>query len=212
MEPALRTLGVLDRNSHISRFNSEQQLHPCSHLHDLHCDCTQCEREQVLAARRARRSHPRKPDEDEARNGRWRRRAVDENARRGESKIGRAAQMRPGRITLPPPTTTMAERDPASQSEQADETDPNQAAPENNQERGGEGRETTPGWVGDFYSRNPAALANGWLAFHHHRFMSSPMDRDEPASVEIVASAVVRASRTQLLGLTPHLHTPRTRR
>jgi hypothetical protein len=46
MEPALRTLGVLDRNSRISRFISEQQLHPCSHLHDLHCDCTQCEREQ----------------------------------------------------------------------------------------------------------------------------------------------------------------------
>lgn len=106
----------------------------------------------------------------------------------------------------------MAERYPSPQSEQADATDLNQAAPECNENRGEEGRETTPGWVGDFYSRNPAALANGWLALHHRRLMTSPMDRGEPTPVEIVASAVVRASRTQLLGLTPHLHTPRVRR
>ncbi len=70
-------------------------------------------------------------------------------------------------------------------------------------ERGGEGRETTPGWVGRLLQPQSCCSRKRLLAFHHHRFMSSPMDRDEPASVEIVASAVVRASRTQLLGLTP---------
>lgn len=54
----------------------------------------------------------------------------------------------------------------------------------------------------DFFQRNPAALANGWLALPHHRDV--PVWSEQPQSVvDKVVKGLIRPDRPQLTGLVP---------
>lgn len=132
-----------------------------------------------------------------------RRRTLEENARRGESKIGRVAGLRPGRITLKPvqmdvpkpdqkvlePTvkgpcdTRIARSGEHVSGESSWNSDDHsthsnrlhhdaqlaeRATREGDREEA-RASQATEYYMNDFYTRNPSAKANGWLALPHHR-------------------------------------------
>lgn len=196
----------------------------------------------------------------------YRRHPTNENSRRGESKLGRAAGLRPGRITLwsvleaPKPTTVdtrhIVKSSPeclpcatahselvdakrrkdspclrSSNEEDGWDTDEHSAYSNflhHEANRVGEtdrshlnaaiqansppscnpalDKERVDYLFDDFYSRNPAALANGWLALPHHRD-DPAMQEKRAASPPIrgVVRALLRPNQPQLVGLLPSL-------
>ncbi|SNX86820.1 uncharacterized protein MEPE_05529 [Melanopsichium pennsylvanicum] len=268
MEAALFHLGRLDVNERVRRYVADQRRQmDQENLHDM------------LGLRKARRKAP-DPDMyaspcfgangvstgsiDPARATVCRRRPLDENARRAESKLGRAANLRPGRITITTLETILAQNphkktrnkdasrfEPTSndsndnRNTHADHGPSTGAVPRNRNESSWDSDEHSihsnlmhydgqhlkrtqrsdpqqertevptqfqeevvwqknaaeKALFDDFYKRNPAALANGWLALRHHRDL--PARGDEGAITDRVAKAMVRSRRPPLLGLHP---------
>lgn len=172
------------------------------------------------------------PGQDGARaRKRSRKRSLD--AARGESRIGRAAQLRPGRLTFklhdarapkhsaPTPASfeecndeTQGARDPGVP-EEGRSWDSDEHSRHSNdlhrasvkvEERGKERqRDATEVYLEDFYTRNPAAKANGWLALAHHRDAAVGGRVGEKQAVERAARGMVRAQQRHVLGLLPRL-------
>lgn len=188
-----------------------------------------------------------------------RRHRVDENARRGESKIGRAALLRPGRITLPveglrevpvkgegdavelSPNADASTRRDADEMGLEDEADCAQAGAGSwysdqhsfhsnllHQAAKGHGRTSEPyeaadreagrkmdcteHYFNDFFTRNPAAKANGWLALPHHRRTEGWVAREGRESViDRAARGLIKAQESRLVGLLPKLSCRRAR-
>ena len=243
----------------------------------------------VLGLRRIRRTEPRstrdavtqqpqaevdppRQDSSQGRRATHKRRSVDETARYGQSKLGRAAHLRPGRITLgqvysaikkaqpqeehvdaatlrPPSTPLSCRADdevdekglnsgpcaPASdgqtswrseehsvhsnmQHHQARLTtsgraDPPpmpagaQLMPETSAERHGDAGPL----FDDFYRRNPAALANGWLALSHHRELPPGRARSS-AAIDNIVQCLIQPNQPQLVGLFPKFSSRTKRR
>lgn len=211
----------------------------------------------MLGLRRARRTHPnaaqtatgdpthslaKEAHRDEPVRPRSRRHRVDPNARRGGSKIGRAAQLRPGRITLPPPQRTnrgprdagVLEPDSNTLSQSTSESRPDTEGP--SVQLGEEGswdsdehsahsnlkhRAKAEGraqvlrqqeveaerYFNDYYTRNPAAKANGWLELPHHRRLEGWEERkeDRTSAMDRAARGLIQAQRSRLVGLLPRL-------
>ena len=194
-----------------------------------------------------------------------RRRPGNENARRGESKLGRASNLRPGRITLGSLDSLMPKEPVKARTEVASPLGPSLDAPvhcayggqekhdddpcasassggsswnidehslhsnmmhyeaRQMKERGPElgtairadpepSTEVRPGQdsggelFDDFYLRNPAALANGWLALSHHRDVPAWANRDGPSpAIDNAIRSLIRPNQPQLLGLLPEL-------
>lgn len=58
----------------------------------------------------------------------------------------------------------------------------------------------------DFYRRNPAALANGWLALSHHRDVPAWAARSESSpAIDSVVRFLIQPDKPPLLGLMPNL-------
>lgn len=223
--------------------------------------------EPVLGLRRARRTQPnaaqttpgdptriqRSLASEEPARPRSRRHRVDPNARRGGSKIGRAAQLRPGRITLPPPQAlpeavnrgpgdaVVLEPELNSLSQSRSESRPDTEGPSvqlgeegswDSAEHSahsnlvhrtmkGKGRKKASRqqeveaerYFHDFYTRNPAAKANGWLELPHHRRLEGWEEREEDhvSAMDRAARGLIRAQRSPLVGLLPGLSSARHR-
>ena len=218
----------------------------------------------------------------------FRRRPTNENARRGESKLGRAAHLKPGRITLPLPESIFATKakseaadkemqpllvpsaasslaasrpgkkrenaskvevgscpNPSEQPEEAEDesswdsdehslhsnlvhheakqmkktqegippstTAKSPVRSESDQRE--EKDEATCPLLDDFFQRNPAAVANGWLAMPHHRDVPEWMvERDRSKAMQSVARDLIQTNQPRLLGLVPQFRSRRRSR
>lgn len=225
----------------------------------------------MLGLRRARRAHPntsrtassdptraQRPLTNEAHldepvRPRSRRHRIDPNARRGGSKIGRAAQLRPGRITLPQPqalgeVANRGPRDALVLEPESNSLSPSRAELRSDTELGpsvrlgeegswdsdehsahsnlmhrakAEGRARVSRqqqveaerYFNDFYARNPAAKANGWLELPHHRRLQGWEERKEErvSAMDRAAQGLIRAQQSRLVGLLPRLNSARHR-
>lgn len=173
-----------------------------------------------------------------------RKRPLDAVATRGQSKIGRAAHLRPGRLTfglndakallaggqrsstapgLFEESTTAARDRSASEGScgwQSDEHSqhsswvhcaekggkenlPREQAPE---------REAAEHYLYDFWARNPAAKANGWLSLSHHRYVPDCSRAHQSSAMTRAARVKIRSQHRQVLGLLPTLGPARKRR
>lgn len=64
----------------------------------------------------------------------------------------------------------------------------------------------------DFYKRNPAALANGWLALGHHRDLPAWAQRSGPSpGLDNLVQALIQPHQPQLVGLMPKFKSKRKR-
>lgn len=215
----------------------------------------------------------------------FRRRPTNENARRGESKLGRAAHLKPGRLTLPLPESIMPtirksrSRDPelkptngaslpgthsakehekvsrekgepctstadANSSWDSDEHSLHSnlvhhearqmkassqsdlppikanATPESKQGHGAreeqlrdQVEESQCPLMDDFFSRNPAALTNGWLAMPHHRDDPNSAGRqDRSPAIRSAVRDLIQPNQPHLSGLVPHFSSNRRSR
>ncbi|SJX65165.1 uncharacterized protein SRS1_16024 [Sporisorium reilianum f. sp. reilianum] len=255
MEAALRSLGAWDAKDRVRRYvaQHEHQRFECT-THDSDCFCDHCERQQVLGLRRVRRSAPaigrasagvgtdaRLSGDERDRDGapgpvrkQARKRPVNENARRGQSKIGRAAHLRPGRLTFPLPHAmdpftggqcsstapfersddmeTGPARDPCVSEESSWHSDEHsQYSIRRHRQGAHENRRGQEERLYDFYARNPAAKANGWLSLPHHRYASSSRVGGG-AAVKRAARAIIQSQQRQVLGLLPRLGRGRKRK
>ncbi|KAJ1023730.1 hypothetical protein NDA18_004713 [Ustilago nuda] len=314
MYAALRKLGTINTNERIQRFVSDQRHQTLQQLdHDYNCICRNCERQQLLALRRSRRSVPKTHKDastkefipflnseeglhsgraalssEQPRQTTFRRRPTNENARRGESKLGRAAHLKPGRITLPLPesifatkakseaadkkmqpllvpsaASSLAASRPGKKRENASKVEvgscPNPSEQPEGAEDGSswdsdehslhsnlvhheakqmkktqeaippsttakspvrsesgqreEKDEATCPLLDDFFQRNPAAVANGWLAMPHHRDVPEWMvERDRSKAMQSVARDLIQTNQPRLLGLVPQFRSSRRSR
>lgn len=192
----------------------------------------------------------------------YRRRAEDENGRHGESKLGRVAGLRPGRITIGAPLKRVVEEENRERKEGAlrpragdrgcsteglplgplsrqRKDDRHTQSPLGEREEEGNsswdsdehslhsnihsyqakyanppptsaGMEKDAGALfDDFYSRNPAAIANGWLALPHHRDAPAWANREEQVqAIDQAARSLLRPRQAQLVGLVPLFKSP----
>ncbi|GAC94632.1 serine/threonine-protein phosphatase [Pseudozyma hubeiensis SY62] len=232
MQAALLSLGTVPSKERIQKYLSGQWHQRSEDLeHGFSCECDECSRRQVLGLRRIRRSRSSARQESEpVRTGSRRRRTKHENARRGEGKIGRVAQLRPGRITF---DTVLIEEGRRLELNRQGQCNPEDVASQFNasnaecswnsdehsahsnalyrqtkterrawQEDQAQARKRTEQYMDGFYDRNPAAKANGWLAMSHHR--DGGVDgRARRDAVDRAAAGLIKVQQRQLLGLVP---------
>ena len=214
----------------------------------------------VLGLRRVRRSEPaRRVGGPQSRaEGAWteqplsngghahvkvrsRKRPTNDNARMGEGKIGRAAQLRPGRIsfkiideTIPNPRGRNSPVEPASHASNTIESidapvkDTEAESSWNSEEHSQHSNRLyrqakvprkdpphnriTEHYLNDFYTRNPAAKANGWLSLPHHRHLPAISTGDHSPAVDHAARGTIQSQTRQVLGLLPNLKRRRKHR
>ncbi|KAJ9475696.1 Serine/threonine-protein phosphatase [Pseudozyma hubeiensis] len=236
MQAALLSLGTVPSKDRIQKYISDQRHQRYEELeHEFNCECDECSRRDVLGLRRIRRNRPSARQEAETvRKGSRRRRPKDENARRGEGKIGRVAHLRPGRISFDTVLVEEGKRFELNRQGQCDSQEASSQFHDSNAEcswnsdehsahsnalyrqtrteRGAlreeqaQGRKRTEQYVHGFYDRNPAAKANGWLALSHHR--DGGVDRRARSdAIDRAAAGLIKVQQHQLLGLVPSFKT-----